>query len=66
MGRVDVSFLMCLSKGEIPNTGGLERTGKGMNGVEANLWRHDDHPDSLLGGVLRYIRVASHNNDGIK
>ena len=51
VGRVDVSFLTCLSKGEIPNTagGGLERTRMG-----ANLWGYDDHPDSPLGGVLRY------------
>ena len=55
MGRVDVSFLTCLSKGEIPNTagGGLERTRMG-----ANLWGYDDHPDSPLGGVLRYIHVV--------
>ena len=54
LGRVDVSFLTCLSKGEIPNTagGGLERTRMG-----ANLWGYDDHPDSPLGGVLRYIHV---------
>ena len=53
MGRVDVSFLMSLSKGETPNTGGggLERTRMG-----AHLRKYDY--DSLLGGVLRYIHVV--------